>query len=557
MRLISAMSVMLMMLCAQFAAHAASITSAVEVDGVGGQPLSYQITADNAPTSFSTSGLSNISGLTLDKVTGLISGTPKETGTFNVTVSAKGATSTASKRIKFVLIKQSVDFTSANTASGAVSTPFSFQLTSNVASATFSASGLPAGLKIGSKTGLISGTPTSPGIYAVTVTASSATMIASQLLSITINGGVAAPTSLSLTPLTGTVGTAYIGALKVRGSGPLTFTASPLPAGLSLSSNSNFITGTPTTAGVTTVTLTATNTFGTISATVTFTVSPANGVPLITSPLSVNGEVGESFFYNSTAAGKSPISFSLDPTLLPRGLAQNSAGDITGVPFDPGVYITPFSAANAAGTDNETLTITVASLAPANTGATIKFTDSYRDAKSIGGTTPSSMFTFTAVVNTPGITPALFDKNLNLDVTVGLYEFTQQLGDASSTGKFTSGKSALFNLTAKKDGRTVKVGSVAFTLLKTSQVKIMARLKGTPSLGGIQTLHAEQLTGQNKLISETIPVKIQIGPTLVAAFYAQATGTATVKNLRDKFTGTITPLSTVKLKGVGAGSASN
>ncbi len=556
MRLISALPVLLLILGAQFAAHAATITSAAEVDGVGGQPLSYQITADNAPSSFTTSGLSNISGLTLSK-TGLISGTPTETGTFTVTVNAKGATTTATKRIKFVLIKQSVDFTSANTASGAVATAFSFQLAAPVTAATFSATGLPAGLKIGSKSGLISGTPTSPGIYAVTVTASNATMIASQLLSITINGGVAAPTSLGLTPLTGTVGTAYIGALKVRGSGPLTFTVSQLPPGLSMTSNSNFITGTPTTAGITSLTLTATNTFGTISATVNFTVAPANGVPLITSPLSVTGEVGESFFYNSTAAGKSPISFSLDPTLLPRGLAQNSSGDILGVPFDPGVYITPFSAANAAGTDNQTLTITVASLAPATTGATIKFTDSYRDAKSIGGTTPSSMFSFTAVVNTPGITPALFDKNLNLDVTVGLYEFAQQLGDASSKGKFTPGKSALFNITAKKDGRTVKVGSFAFTLLKTSQVKIMARLKGTSAVGGIHTLHAEQLTGQNKLISETIPVKIQIGTTLVAAFYMQATGTATVKNLRDKFTGIVTPLSTVKLKGAGAGSSSN
>ena len=536
-------------------ARAAAITSGTEVDAVAGVPLSYQITADNAPTSFSTSGLSSISGLTLNKNTGLISGTPTETGTFNVTVDAKGAINTATKRIKFVITPQMVDFTSANTASGAISTAFSFQLAAPVTKPKYGASGLPSGLRVSSSTGLITGTPTTPGIYAVTVTASNATMIASAILSITINGGVATPTSVGLTPVTATVGTAYIGALKMRGSGPVTFTTTALPAGLSMTSNSNFITGTPTTAGVTSITITATNSFGSSSATVTFTVAPPNGAPLITSPLSVTGEVGESFFYDSTSAGKSPIVFSVDPTLLPRGLAQDSSGNIGGVPFDPGVFITPFSAANAFGSDNQTLTITVASLAPGNIGATIKFTDGYKDAKQAGGVMPTSSFMFTAVVNTPGLTPTLFDSKLNVDVTVGLYEFSKTLGSASNSGRFNAGKSALFNITTTHNGKTVRLGNISFTL-KNAQVKIVAHLKGTKSIGGVQTIHAEQFTGQNKLITETIPVKIQLGTNYLAAFYMNATGTAAVKNVRDGFGGT-DALSTVKLKGGGSGSPSN
>jgi hypothetical protein len=541
----------------QISAQASTITSALEVDATANQALSYQITADNGPLSFSTSGLSSITGLTLNKTTGLISGTPTVSGSFNVTVNAKGKVDTATKRIKFVIAKQVVDFTSANTASGAVSIDFSFQVASGVISPTYSASGLPPGLKINSKTGLITGQPTTAGVYAPTVTATNATMIATGLLSITINGGVAAPSAVGFVPVSATVGVPYVGAFTAKGASPLTFSIStPLPAGLVATSNGNFITGTPTTPGITTLTVTAVNAFGSASSNVTFTVAPPNGAPLISSPLQVTAEVGESFTYTPTAAGKAPIVFSVDPTLLPRGLAQDSTGIITGVPFDPGTFVTPFSAANATGADNQSLTITVASLAPGNTSASIKFSDGYRDVKQAGGVLPTSSFNFTALVNAPGIDPSKFIGNLNVDVTVGLYEFSKQLGTASKNGKFIAGKSALFNFTATHDGKQVRLGNIAFSL-KNGQIKIMARLKGSSAIGGVQTLRSEQLTGLTQAINETLPVKIQIGTTIVAAFYAQTSGTASVKSVFDRTSDTFLKLSTVKLKGSGTGTPSN
>ncbi|MFT3867416.1 MAG: rhamnogalacturonan lyase B N-terminal domain-containing protein [Nibricoccus sp.] len=66
------------------------ITSDTSRSGTFGDAFSYTITADNAPTSFSASGLPP--GLTLDSATGVISGTLGAAGTFNV---ALGATNLA------------------------------------------------------------------------------------------------------------------------------------------------------------------------------------------------------------------------------------------------------------------------------------------------------------------------------------------------------------------------------------------------------------------------------------------------------------------------------
>ncbi|RME89555.1 MAG: hypothetical protein D6766_14605 [Verrucomicrobia bacterium] len=70
------------------------ITSSSVLNATVGQPLSYQITTDNQPTQFAATGLPE--GLTLDPVTGRITGTPATAGVWNVTLEATGAEGTAS-----------------------------------------------------------------------------------------------------------------------------------------------------------------------------------------------------------------------------------------------------------------------------------------------------------------------------------------------------------------------------------------------------------------------------------------------------------------------------
>lgn len=62
------------------------VTSSAAPGGAQGAPFTYQITANNNPTSFSATGLP--AWLTLDTASGLISGTPPASGTFNFTITA-------------------------------------------------------------------------------------------------------------------------------------------------------------------------------------------------------------------------------------------------------------------------------------------------------------------------------------------------------------------------------------------------------------------------------------------------------------------------------------
>jgi hypothetical protein len=63
-----------------------AITSATSASGTVGSAFSYQITATNSPTSYGASGLP--AGLSVNTVTGLISGAPTTAGTSSVTLSA-------------------------------------------------------------------------------------------------------------------------------------------------------------------------------------------------------------------------------------------------------------------------------------------------------------------------------------------------------------------------------------------------------------------------------------------------------------------------------------
>jgi PKD repeat protein len=101
---------------------------------------------------------------------------------------------------------------------------------------------------------------------------------------VVVQTGGAAGNTVTVTPpgnQTGTVGTAA--SLQIQASDSasgqtLTYTATGLPAGLSINSSTGLISGTPTTAATSTVTVTATDTTGAAGGvTFTWTISPAAG----------------------------------------------------------------------------------------------------------------------------------------------------------------------------------------------------------------------------------------------------------------------------------------
>jgi DNA-binding beta-propeller fold protein YncE len=138
---------------------------------------------------------------------------------------------------------------------------------------------LPAGLSLNTSTGVITGTPTAvTSTASYTVTASNSAGSTTASLSITVN--VAAPAGLAYTTGTAvyTVGTTITPNSPTSTGGAVTaYSVSPdLPAGLSLDDDTGIITGTPTAVTAkASYTVTASNSAGSTTATLTITVNAA------------------------------------------------------------------------------------------------------------------------------------------------------------------------------------------------------------------------------------------------------------------------------------------
>ena len=161
---------------------------------------------------------------------------------------------------------------------------------------------------------------------------------------------------------------------------PSTYSATGLPAGLSMSSSGS-ITGTPTATGITSATVTATNSYGTSpAAKLTFNVqTPIPQPPSITSPLTATATVGVPFSYQITATNSPTNYFVVVPSnvgtvgtttppytypSLPPGLTYDTTtGIFSGTPTTAGTYNVITAAMNAGGvtalSDTNPLVLTI------------------------------------------------------------------------------------------------------------------------------------------------------------------------------------------------------
>ncbi|MBV9764167.1 MAG: putative Ig domain-containing protein [Acidobacteriaceae bacterium] len=314
----------------------------------------------------------------------------------------------------------------ATSASGTVGSVFSYQIVATNSPTSYSATGLPVGLSVNTTTGLISGTPTAAGSSTVTLGATNVSGTGnSTLMLIFVAVAAAAPIIFAATSASGTVGSPFSYQIAATNL-PTSYSATGLPADLSVNAT-GLISGTPTAAGTSTITLGATNASGTGNSALTLTIASAGGpavAPVITSAASASGRVGSAFSYQ-IAATNSPTSYSA--TGLPTGLSVDATGLIFGTPSAPGTSTVTLGATNAGGTGNSTLALTINAAAPglAAPGVT--------SAASASGTVGSAFSYQIAATNSPTDYSATgLPTGLSVNATTGLIS-----GTPTSTGSST------------------------------------------------------------------------------------------------------------------------
>jgi Malectin domain/Putative Ig domain/Beta-1,3-glucanase len=171
------------------------------------------------------------------------------------------------------------------------------------------------------------------------------------------NGGTANTVTVTnpgnQTTTVGTAASLQIHASDSASGQTLTYSATGLPAGLSINSTTGLISGTPTTAGTSSVTVTAKDTTGASgSATFTWTVGSGTGnMVTVTNPGTQSSTVGTAASLQISASDSaSGQTLTYSATGLPAGLSINSGtGLITGTPTTAGTSTVTVTATDTTG----------------------------------------------------------------------------------------------------------------------------------------------------------------------------------------------------------------
>ncbi len=322
-----------------------AITSTSLAVGVVGRAYSQPLTATGGvpPYTWVLASGSLPNGLSLGE-DGVISGTPAAAGAATFTVQAKGANTLADAiSIRLVILEASaVPFiTSTSLMTGMISTGYSQTLAATGGALPYTwsiASGnLPSGLTF-SSAGIITGTPVATGSTSFTVRVAGSDALAStQAFTLVISR--TPPTISSSMLITGTISRAYSYPLFATGGmTPYTWSVaagSSLPAGLSLSSSSGLVTGTPTAVGTTNVTIQVSGDNAVSTKNITITI--AQNTPVFFGYDLPAATAGVPYNQILTAtAGAPPYTWAVISGSLPAGFTLSRDGVLTGLSNVPG-----------------------------------------------------------------------------------------------------------------------------------------------------------------------------------------------------------------------------
>lgn len=295
---------------------------------------SFSASGGTAPYSYAVSSGSLPGGLSLAS-NGQLSGTPTGNGLGSFTVRATDVHGCAGTRAYSLRVCPIISL--GNLASGVVGTPYNGSAAASSGAAPYvyalQSGTLPAGLSLNTTSGAITGTPSVEETKSFTVQVTDANGCVksrSYTLAITCPAVTLSPGSLTK----GDIGQPVSNTVSASGgAGPYTYSVASgaLPAGVSLNGSSGAISGTPTEAGLFSVTIRATDSFN-CAGTKSYDLRICPAIQISPGTLS-DGVVGTAYSTTFAASnGASPYVWQLTGT-VPSGLTWNaSTATLSGTP---------------------------------------------------------------------------------------------------------------------------------------------------------------------------------------------------------------------------------
>ncbi len=419
------------------------------------------------PYSWSATGLP--AGLTLQG-NGLISGVATLSGMSSIAAIVQDSGSPAQTKavaLSITVTPAPLVLVSSNLSVGVAGSPYASSLQVSGGTAPYrwsvSSGALQAGLNLNPGTGVISGTPTSSGTAAFTVTVQdSSTLAQSQSSAVSL---IVVPSPLSIASssvASGTDGMSYSSSLQASGgTAPYSWSISSgsLPAGVLLNPATGMLSGTPTASGSFSFVANVRDS-GSPAQAAAVAMSlyvAAAGTPLnITASALTDATINRLYSATlSASGGTAPYTWSIHPGSLPPGLTlAASTGVISGSPTLAGAVTLPVSVSDS-GTPVQTqsavislivdpapLTITTSGLVSGTSGT------AYSSALTASGGTPSYQWSISA-----GALPA----GLSLAATTGVVSGTPTVSGTSS-----------FTATVSDNGNPVQTKSVTIAMTITA-----------------------------------------------------------------------------------------
>ena len=510
-----------------------------------GQPYSATLnpTGGTSPYTHTLTGGSLPPGLSLSGAT--IAGTPQSAGQYSFSVlTTDSLTSTTLTNLNLRVTNASgIQITVNALAVGRINTPYDMTLSAQGGASPYSwdivqGSGtLPPGISISAQ-GRLQGTPTSGGIFPLTirVTDASGNSYSSSLplrieavnLAIATNSLAGASTNVPYSQ----------GFASIGGTPPYTYTllTGTLPPGLVLSTG-GVLSGTPTAAATYNFTIRTTDAT-TATAQAAFAITVSGSGPRILTTSFPNGILNQ--IYNASFSGQGgtpPYTYSLASGTLPTGLILSPNGTFSGTPTISGVYPITIRIGDANQQSSQSdllININSSAFSINNVTAPDGFVNtSYTFALTTSNGTAPNAFMLLSGTLPNGLTLASNGNISGTPTTAGLYPVTIRATDAAgATAQFplsirilasalTLSQSGLANgqlnqpytstLAATGGAAPYTFNIVTGTLPPGLAISSNGNISGTPTTAGIYQITYRVLDANQKSVETTLPLFISGG----------------------------------------------